>query len=196
MEQKLQLETTKLLTLLKFASLFGNILTMIVVNTIYIWNFKPSINYIYGYVEFTMTSLLGFQIIVRYIFISIFICQKYIIIFNEINTEIIECFNSFEKNSNDLKSYFNKYYKCCDSYEISNNILKRIYIVLLGCFSPVSCYCVYYLMYGNGNIYINLLILTVVIYFITFALILSIMISIIDIEAKKALHVNPCLSII
>ena len=195
MDQKLQVRSTKIIHSFKICVISANFLLIIATSTIYWINFIPSISYIYGYIEFILTSLFGHHLVIRNIFISIFISQKYILIFNEINTEIIKSFESFEMNSNDLKSYFNKYYDCCDSLEISNQILKHLYLVLLACLSTGSCYGVFYFIYGNENSFFDLIIQIVFIIFTFLALLLTFMISRVDIEAKTALLCHPRLCI-
>ena len=118
LERKLKDKTTMLIKLSKLVTLLTIILGIMVITAIHIINFRPSLFIINGYFEILFTSLFGCCLIFRNVFISVFLCLKYILIFNEINTEIIECFQSNEMNSNDLKLYFKKHYKCCDSLKL------------------------------------------------------------------------------
>ena len=92
-------------------------------------------------------------------------------------------------NSNDLKLYFNKYYKCCDSLKIANKYIKPLYFILMVDLSPIICYIIYYLIFARHNIYLDAMLTAIFICFIFLLLIMSIMISYIDIVSKKALHV-------
>ena len=188
MDHKLKIMSTKIIKLFKLAIFSTNSVFIIAVITIYSYNFIQSLIYIYAFLEFTLLSLFGLHLVIRNIFILIFICQKYIIIFSEINTEIIESFHSIEMNSNDSKSYFNEYYKCCDSFETSKIILERNYSLLLGLLSPITCYDLYYVIFKNETTFMDLFIQSICLSVIVSALILTLMICWIDIESKKAFH--------
>ena len=188
MEKSLKERTTKLIKLSKFITALSNILSFIMITAVYAMNFELSFIIVNGYFEMIFTTLVGCSLILRNIFISVFLCLKYIIVFNEINSEIIECFESLEMNSNDLKSYLNKHYKCCDSLKIANKVLKPIFITFIGGSLPGTCYCLYYFIYSTQSNYIDLMLEIVLTCFVIFALILSLMINMIDFEAKKALH--------
>ena len=196
MDRRLKLKSTKIVKFFKLVNFSASVLMILFLTSIYVKKFIPSLSFVYGFLEITFCGLFGYQLVIRNIFISIFICQKYIIIFNEINNEIIECFDSMEMNSNDLKSYFNKYYKCCDSLKITNKFFEQFYIILLACFSPISCYSFYSFMFSNEYTYINLIMLIILLVFIILILYLSLMINMIDFEAKKGLHVIHAFAIL
>ena len=189
MDQRLRTKTKKLIRLLKLVTLLINVSLIISISVPHFLNIMPSFYFIYSYIELTIISLIGYNLIVRNIFILIFICQKYIIIFSEINKQIIQSFDSIEINTNVFKSYLNKHYECCESLKIANKYLKNIYVIFVVGYLPTSCYVLYFFFLGTKNTYVNLSVYFILITILLFALFLSLMINMIDFEAKKALHV-------
>ena len=158
----------------------------IFLTAIYLKNFNLNLVYIYHYFESLFLALFGYSLIFRSIFIILFLIQKYILIFNEINTQITNDFYSM--NSNNLNSFLINHYKNCDSLKIANKFIKTNFILLLASFSPMISYCLVYFIFAKINDTLIVMAEMIIFNYFTLILILSVYISFIDVEAKKALH--------
>ena len=123
---------------------------------------------------------------VRSIFISVFICRKYILIFKYLNQNLNYCFETNDKKL--LKSLLRLHYKICESLNKTNHYLKTNFIIFIISWILIICFANYYSVFSKVNSNVILLALILVVSVDLLLLSLSILIARMDIEAMNGLQ--------
>ena len=132
-----------------------------------------------------LCAKIGCPLIIRQIVLMIFFCRMHCFLFNKCNEYFTHLSKKCRKKH--LKTCLSFHYKLCESVEEFQTYLRPTFALLTTIWCPICCY----IIYSSINNRDQLLIILgdfVCFVFVSFILILSILIAMIDIRAKEGIH--------
>ena len=168
----------------------GSILAIIFANLVNIcviyFNWKDLIDYPIGFMIAFLTIqfavIFGYPLILRQMVIIIFFCRMHCFLFKNCNKSMTRL------SKNNLKTSLSFHYKLCESVEELQSFLRPMFVLITSVFRPLFCCFFLFTFKITENNYAILLSDVVAIIFFIFTIILSSMITMIDVEAKRGLQ--------
>ena len=181
---------------LSFYYKFGSVLAIISVDLLNIsilyFKWDQVIDYPIGSIIASLTlqfgAKVGFPFIFRQIVIIILICRMHCFLFKSCNKSLTQISGKHSKII--FKNCLSFHYKLCESVEELQTFLRPMFVLITTIWCPIFCYILYFILKNSEFERHFMMILTFFIglIFLLLILILSTLIALIDIEAKKGSH--------
>ena len=179
----------------RFANICRILENIIIINqVIFIANWALKFNLVYEYpVSYFLSflyasfgSFFALKLILRTVFICLFLSHKYIVLFAKLNKQFSEL--NIPEDSQLLVNLLIIHNMLSDSVLEMNTFLKPIYVLIMGLFSPIICYLIFMFLYSEIDYLFSCIIMFLVVNYSTLILTLSSLIALIDIECDRSLH--------
>ena len=176
----------------KFCSILSLILTDLIQFIMIYFKWDEIVDYPIAFIIYSLTiqfgTRIGYRLVIRQMIIIIFFCRMHCFLFKYCNNYFFQLSKNHRKRH--LKTYLLIHYKICESVEELQTFLRPMFVLITMTFCPIFCSILYFRFKNtdNDNNLMMILVVFTGLIFLILILILSALIALIDVEAKKGSH--------